>query len=429
MVTTTEAPLSPRVAALQREVATGNTGALETFWREITEQGTPLVEPLDDADDHVLLTFLWRAGGGSALRNVVVLLTGNLGEPELAHNQLRPLPNTDLWHKSYRVRTDLRLSYQLSPNDSLVPLRDVKPDDWPERMATWQRDPLNRHPYPGDHPWASSSITLPAAPPQPWVAPRPGVPAGAVGEHRVASAILGNERRVWVYTPPGYTPDGAPYDLLLLFDGGSYTQIVPTPTILDNLLAAGLLPPLIAVLPGNPDQPTRSRELPCHPPFVDFLTQGLLPWARGRWHFTDDPARTVVAGSSYGGLAAAFAALRRPDVFGNVLSQAGSFMWKPDGEREPSWLPRQYAAAPRLPLRLYLDIGLLESAPSRDDGPSGVAANRHMRDILRAKGYPVHYAEFCGGHDYLCWQGTLADGLRALRGTPRHGLLGLAGFR
>ncbi len=104
-------------------------------------------------------------------------------------------------------------------------------------------------------------------------------------------------------------------------------------------------------------------------------------------------------------------------------------MWKPDGEREPSWLPRQYAAAPRLPLRLYLDIGLLESAPSRDDGPSGVAANRHMRDILRAKGYPVHYAEFCGGHDYLCWQGTLADGLRALRGTPRHGLLGLAGFR
>jgi enterochelin esterase-like enzyme len=36
--------------------------------------------------------------------------------------------------------------------------------------------------------------------------------------------------------------------------------------------------------------------------------------------------------------------------------------------------------------------------------------------VPRAKGYPVAYAELSGGHDYLYWQGTLADGLIALVG-------------
>jgi enterochelin esterase-like enzyme len=42
-----------------------------------------------------------------------------------------------------------------------------------------------------------------------------------------------------------------------------------------------------------------------------------------------------------------------------------------------------------------------------------------MRTVLQAKGYSVHYAEYGGGHDWICWQGTLADGLMTLLGADR----------
>lgn len=31
-------------------------------------------------------------------------------------------------------------------------------------------------------------------------------------------------------------------------------------------------------------------------------------------------------------------------------------------------------------------------------GPSGLTANRHLRDVLAAKSCEVHYTEFAGGH-------------------------------
>lgn len=43
----------------------------------------------------------------------------------------------------------------------------------------------------------------------------------------------------------------------------------------------------------------------------------------------------------------------------------------------------------------------------------------HVTFLWRAKGYPVHSSEFSGGHEYLNWRGTLADGLIALVGNEK----------
>jgi pimeloyl-ACP methyl ester carboxylesterase len=52
-------------------------------------------------------------------------------------------------------------------------------------------------------------------------------------------------------------------------------------------------------------------------------------WVRERYAIRSDPRQAVIGGVSAGGLMAAFAALRHPEVLGNVLSQSGAFWWLP----------------------------------------------------------------------------------------------------
>ncbi|HSS79046.1 MAG TPA: enterochelin esterase [Thermoanaerobaculia bacterium] len=402
---------SPRLGALRQEVKADGPAALERFWRRLADEGTPLVEPVEKGDER-LVTFLWR--GGDETRNVVVVASpSDLGSEESIEGaRLSRIPGTDVWYKSRRLRADARFAYALSVNDSLGPSAKATDQEEEARWAALKRDPLNprRAPEP-----LASLVELPAAPKQPWIEANPKVPAGRVEEHRFRSERLGNERIVRVYTPPGYDPHGKPYGLAIILDGRTYTSEVPTPTVLDNLLAAGRIPPLVAVFIANPSPEARSLELSCYPLFAEFLGRELIPWVRRGYRVTADPAQTAIAGSSLGGLAAACAASTIPDVFGNVLSLSGSFYWWPSGETEPEWLARQLATRPKLPLRFYLEAGLMEDR-ARGEAPSLLAANRHLRTVLRAKGYAVEYREFNGGHSTLNWRGSIANGLLALFG-------------
>jgi enterochelin esterase family protein len=232
----------------------------------------------------------------------------------------------------------------------------------------------------------------------------------------VASKVLDNERKVTVYTPPGQERGCGDCDFLLLFDRAAYLSAVPTPTILDNMQVDGVLRPIVAVLVGNTEKPGRGAELPPNPVFQRFIRDELIPWLRERYQFSRDPRRAVVAGSSFGGLAATYTALHNSDVFGNVLSQSGSYWWWPEWlasgivlTDQSGTLIREYRDTPTLPLRFYMEVGTWE-------GDVMLKPNREFRDVLRGKGYDVQYEERVGGHDYIRWRDSLSDGLKRLIG-------------
>ncbi len=64
-----------------------------------------------------------------------------------------------------------------------------------------------------------------------------------------------------------------------------------------------------------------------------------------------------------------------------------------------------------------MEVGTFEGGGPRKE-TTQLAANRHLRDILVARGYDVSYQEFAGAHSYVSWRGTIADGLVALFATP-----------
>lgn len=386
LLTPPEATPSPTVERLRA----GDATAARAF-----EHG-PLIEPIPGDERHRAVTFAWRGDAGH-----VQLIARALVDRDQAPAQLERLPNSDLWLRTYRLRADLRSSYCFVPGDGEPPPppRDVLA--WDALLRAGRPDPLNpdRQPMPDGS--QLSLLTLPDAPPERWWQPT-DAPAGRVERHRLRSVAFANERDVWLYTPPG-EPDG-PLPLAVLLDGDIWARLHPIAPLLDNLIAAGRIPPLCAALVDPVDGEARLAEMGLHHALPAFLTYELLPLIARHAPVTDDPRRTLIGGHSLGGVAAALAGLVAPERFGLVLSQSGSFHW-PETE-DSGELVRRFAKEPRAPIRIWAEVGALEGIT--------LVANRHFRDVLVARGYPLAYREYAGGHDYACWRTSIADGLIAL---------------
>lgn len=440
-------PLSPRLRQLQADLAQAgpaHQGELQQrFWQHVQATGTPLLEPVPSQDGEVLATFLWRAPAASPdTVHRIELEWAMRAEDSFT---LHRLADTDIWHLSVPLPRGLRAAYQLVVDAPLWPGADQPPtraQRMKGRALASQRDPLNPHTWhaglpglPADGPAAlhaqRSVLEIPAhgvlrnlPSPEPATAPPR---AGRLQHLRFASQALGNERSLSLYLPPGgHAPGSLP--LLVLFDREAYLSRVQIDQRLDQWIALGRIPPLAALLVANPTQADRGQELPPQgSAFGSMLAHELMPWIRSRHpQLTHDAAQVVVAGSSYGGLAAGWMGFAHPEVFGNVLSLSGSYWWAPEsaGRRgrwsEGDWFMRQVAAAPARAVRWHLSAGLLERGVGGEGGL--VDNNRHLRNLLQARGYSVSYREFAGGHDYYAWGEEIAIGLQALLGPGKAGV-------
>jgi enterochelin esterase family protein len=364
---------------------------VQAFWEGLGAR-SPLSEP-DSPGKHVV-TFLWRQDRAGTVLLFVNRLTD---ERDLAASKMRRLPGTDLWWLSYRMDADWRASY------AFIPMADA---DWRRLVQRDQvalRDVLDRGLPDPRNPATSrnragtelSVVSLPNAPRQDWLEPRSPSRPNAVTQGRTVKRQGPDGRPLWVYQPPS-TPTDSP--LVLVLDGEVWATVQDLPTTVDNLVADGLIRPPHLLLLDSGGRERRWAELADSTAIGDYLAGELLEWARREYPVSPRAADTVVAGQSLGALVGLRTALAHPTRVGGVLSQSAS-LWLDD-------LAAPLAAADLSGLRVYLEVGAQEWVLN--------APNRALAQNLERAGAEVRFVEYNGGHDYACWRGGIADGLREL---------------
>ncbi|MGW5640940.1 alpha/beta hydrolase [Streptomyces sp. NPDC003832] len=368
----------------------------ERFRRHLEETGAPLVERV--SADEVEVTFVDESQDDTAVSLAVVI------GPRIGFNpieeQFAPVPGTPFRVLTLRMRSDLRFSYVFTRRG---------PTGEGERVP----DPFNPPPRFSEcsvERFSGASVAvLPDAAPLPWLEQAQARPAPAVEAAVLASELLGDERRIRVSMPPGDHSSQSALPFVIHLDG---TPDHSAPSVRDALVRAGLIRPCAVVLVDQPAR-RRDKELLCDPAFSRMLVQELLPWLRHRYPLSRDPRDVALAGESFGGLCAGWTALHHPTAFGNAILQSPSCGYHPDlrwgtgaGEllrRTPvPTLIADYLAAPTAPIRIFHDVGELETSHTH---------SRWLDHVLKVKGYDTLYREFAGGHDYAWWRGLLADAL------------------
>jgi enterochelin esterase family protein len=238
----------------------------------------------------------------------------------------------------------------------------------------------------------------------------PAVPQGKViampawTESKIFSSTT---RDWWIYVPAQYKPE-QPANLMVFQDGHDYVNrkgAWRVPTVFDNLIAAGVMKPTIAVFinPGHDatkEKPqsawrvsNRGKEYNAlGDAYARFLLEEILPQVQKDYRLTDDPEGWAIGGASSGAICAFTVAWERPDKFRRVFSTIGSYVDLAGGHVYPSLI----RITERRPIRIYLQDG------SNDlDNPFGnwPIANRQMAKALEYMKYDFHFEFGDGQHN------------------------------
>ena len=221
---------------------------------------------------------------------------------------------------------------------------------------------------------------------------------GTLSNESMPSEALEEDLLYDVYLPPCYDSDPeARYPVVYLLHGLSYRQdqwqrLGLTPTM-DELIAAGEIPPFIAVMP---------LESPFTPPqvsqFGNALVNELIPWVDSQYQTLPEKAYRAIAGVSRGAAWALHLGFEHYELFARVGAHSLP-LFEADGGRLYSWMGR---ADEDLPL-FFIDIG-------RNDQEWQTAED--FANLLDENGIPHEWYLLNGGHTEAYWSSHLGEYLR-----------------
>jgi enterochelin esterase-like enzyme len=255
----------------------------------------------------------------------------------------------------------------------------------------------------------NSMVHVPGPPSLPWEIN--DVPHGVVEHHYYKSAIIGDQRDYFVYTPPGYDARAKQrYPVLYLLhgmsdDASAWTACGQANVILDNLIAQGKAKPMIVVMTlgyGAPEIVSRNRRgndpslsARNYDRFRDALFAEVIPQIEKQYRARPDRLSRAITGLSMGGGESEYVGLNAIDRFAwiGAFSAGG-------GSRDYD------TTFPKLDAKANSQIKLLWIACGTEDGL--LASNRKFREWLKGKGVHVTEIETPGMHSWMVWRRNLA---------------------
>lgn len=230
-----------------------------------------------------------------------------------------------------------------------------------------------------------------------WADPVVAQPSSVSDAQLIHSEVLKYDLQYWVYTPAEYDElDGLP--VLYLTDGAWYKDTGRLPDVLDALISAGEIKPVVAVfldprIPGHENLSRRNAQYFCNADFIAFFERELIPTIDGAYKTTSDRTARAIAGLSFGGLNSACFGLYAHDSIEGIAMQSPA-------THPVRYIHPAYADSARLPIRIFLSSG---------DHNDNEARTRAFRDILVSKGYPMQYIEVPFAHNWDNWGPLLDD--------------------
>ena len=179
------------------------------------------------------------------------------------------------------------------------------------------------------------------------------VPHGTLSKVWYDSPVFEMQRRMYVYTPPGYEKGTDKYPVMYLLHGvfcdeDGWNSIGAAVNILDNLIAQGKAKPMILVMPnGNFHQSAAPNDV--EPPQIDIMSElyenagtfegsiitDIIPFIDRNYRTLSNRENRAIAGFSMGGGQATYTAFTNIDQFAWVGSFSGAFVVWPNVRPAP----------------------------------------------------------------------------------------------